>query len=89
MEDKAINPPGVGKKKTTPLNQARGTGNMVQAPPRPTEPDTNPQINIELDDLKELARINPLAWEQLIHIADNRRNAERIAELEGRVDAET
>ena len=62
---------------------------MVQAPPRPTEPDTNPQINIELDDRRELARINPLAWEQLIHIADNRRNAERIAELEGRVDAET
>ena len=62
---------------------------MGQAPPRPTEPDTNPQINIELDDLRELARINPLALEQLIHIADNRRNAERIAELEGRVDAET
>ena len=62
---------------------------MVQAPPRPTEPDTNPQINIELDDLKELARINPLAWEQLIHIADNRRHAERIAELEGRDEAET
>ena len=87
MEDKAVNPPGFGKKKTTPLNQARGTGNMVQAPPRPTEP-TEPQINIELVDLQELARINPMAWEQLLHIADNRRNAERIAELESRVDAE-
>ena len=41
------------------------------------------QINIELEDLHELARINPLAWEQLLHIGDNRRNAEKIAELEG------
>jgi len=30
-----------------------------------------PQINIELEDLQELARINPLAWEQLLHIADS------------------
>ena len=52
---------------------------MVLAPPRPIEP----QINIELEDLHELAKINPLAWEQLLHIADNRRNAGRIAELEG------
>ena len=89
MEDKAVNPPGVGANGATPVNQARGTGNMVQAPPRPTEPDTNPQISIEIEDLKELARINPLAWEQLTHIADNRRNAETIAELKGRVDAET
>ena len=41
------------------------------------------QINIELEDLRELARINPLAWEQLLHIGDNRRNAEKITELEG------
>ena len=61
---------------------------MVQAPPRPTEP-TEPQVNIELEDLRELARINPMAWEQLLHIADNRQNAKRIAELESRVNAET
>jgi len=63
---------------------------MVFPPPRatrPTEP-TAPQINIELEDLHELAKINPLAWEQLLHIADNRRNAGRIAELESRVGAE-
>ena len=60
---------------------------MVQAPPKPTEP-TEPQINIELVDLQELARINPMAWEQLLHIADNRHNAERIAELESRVKPE-
>ena len=40
------------------------------------------QVEIELEDLKELARINPIAWEQLIHIVDNRQNAERIADLE-------
>ena len=43
------------------------------------------QINIELEDLHELARINPLAWEQLLHISDNRQNAERISELEDRL----
>ena len=84
MDDKAINPQGFGKKKTTPLNQARGSDSMVLAPPRPIEP----QINIELEDLHELAIINPLAWEQLLHIADNRRNAGRIAELESHVGAE-
>ena len=41
-----------------------------------------PQINIELEDLQELARINPLAWEQLLHIADSRRLKARIAVLE-------
>ena len=41
-----------------------------------------PQINIELEDLHELARINPLAWEQLLHIADSRILKARIAELE-------
>ena len=51
---------------------------MVLAPPRPTEP----QVNIELEDLHELARINPLAWEQLTHIVDNRQKDQRIAELE-------
>ena len=40
------------------------------------------QVEIELEDLKELARINPVAWEQLLHIVDNRQNAERIADLE-------
>ena len=84
MEDKAVDPPGVGKKKTTPLNQATGAQNMVQAPPKPTDP----QVNIEIEDLKELARINPLAWEQLLHIVDNRRNAELITELEGRFNEE-
>ena len=44
------------------------------------------EVNIELDDLKELARINPVAWEQLIHIADNRQNTERIKELEGHLE---
>lgn len=48
-------------------------------------PSTEPQISIEIEDLRELARINPLAWEQLMHITDNRRNAERIAELESRL----
>ena len=41
-----------------------------------------PQINIELDDLQELARINPLAWEQLLHIADSRILHARIHDLE-------
>ena len=39
------------------------------------------EVNIELGDLQELARINPLAWEQLLHIADNRRNAGQIEGL--------
>ena len=48
-----------------------------------------PQINIELEDLQELARINPLAWEQLLHIADSRILRARIAELEnGNADHE-
>ena len=51
---------------------------MVQAPPRPIES----QIDIELEDLHELARINPVAWEQLLHIADNRQNQARIEDLE-------
>ena len=49
--------------------------------------DEVPQINIELEDLQELARINPLAWEQLLHIADNRILQARITELEnGKTD---
>ena len=44
--------------------------------------DEVPQINIELEDLQELARINPLAWEQLLHIADSRILKARIAVLE-------
>jgi hypothetical protein len=51
--------------------------------------EESPQINIELEDLQELARINPLAWEQLLHIADNRILQARIAELEnGNADHE-
>ena len=46
------------------------------------EDEAAPQINIELEDLQELARINPLAWEQLLHIADNRILQARIAVLE-------
>ena len=44
--------------------------------------DEVPQINIELEALQELARINPLAWEQLLHIADSRILKARIAVLE-------
>tara|TARA_R110000765_G_scaffold58062_1_gene113475 strand:- start:248 stop:445 length:198 start_codon:yes stop_codon:yes gene_type:complete len=40
------------------------------------------ELNIELEDLHELAKINPLAWEQLMHIVDNRQKDQRIAELE-------
>ena len=48
-----------------------------------------PQITIEMVDLQELARINPLAWEQLLHIADSRILKARIAELEnGNADHE-
>ena len=54
---------------------------MVQTPPRATE-----QVNIELEDLRELARINPVAWEQLLHIVDNRQNNERIADLEAHLE---
>jgi hypothetical protein len=48
--------------------------------------DPSNAVNIELEDLQELARINPLAWEQILHIADNRRNAERIKDLEAHLD---
>ena len=41
-----------------------------------------PQITIEMADLEELAKVNPLAWEQLLHIADTRILKGRIAELE-------
>ena len=40
------------------------------------------ELTIQMVDLEELARINPLAWEQLMHIVDNRQNGERIKELE-------
>ena len=44
-------------------------------------------ITIEMSDLEELAKINPLAWKQLLHIADNRILKGRIAALEnGHVD---
>ena len=59
-----------------------GSENMVQAPPKPI----GPEINIELEDLQELARINPLAWEQLLHIAANRQKDARIADLEAHLE---
>ena len=40
------------------------------------------RLIIEMVDLHELARINPLAWEQLLHIADSRTLKARIAVLE-------
>jgi len=43
-------------------------------------------INIEVEDLRELARINPLAWEQLLHIVDNRQNRDCILEQIGRIE---
>ena len=48
-----------------------------------------PQITIERADLEALAKLNPLAWEQLLHIAERRVLKGRIAELEnGTVDHE-
>jgi len=44
------------------------------------------ELIIELIDLQELAKINPLAWEQLMHIVDNRLNLERIADLEAHLE---
>ena len=44
-------------------------------------PSYEASVNIELEDLQELARINPLAWEQLLHIADNRQNAGQVTAL--------
>ncbi len=59
-----------------------GCENMVQAPPKPV----GPEVNIELEDLKELARINPLAWEQLLHIVDNRQKDAKIADLQAHLE---
>ncbi len=39
-------------------------------------------LEISVEDLKALAQINPLAWAQLLHIADVRILKARIAELE-------
>jgi len=48
-----------------------------------------PQITIERADLEALAKLNPLAWEQLLHIVERRVLNARIAELEnGTVDHE-
>ena len=44
-------------------------------------PPHEASVNIELEDLQELARINPLAWEQLLHIADNRQHAGQVTAL--------
>ena len=39
-------------------------------------------VAITREDLAQLAQVNPLAWEQLLHIADMRQANERIEELE-------
>ena len=48
-------------------------------------PSYETSVNIELEDLQELARINPTAWEQLLHLVDNRQNKERIEGLEAQL----
>jgi len=48
--------------------------------------DTSLELTIQVVDLHELAKINPLAWEQLMHIVDNRLNLERIADLEAHLE---
>ena len=48
--------------------------------------DASLELTIEMADLKELARINPVAWAQLLHIVDNRQNAEIITDLEAHID---
>ena len=48
--------------------------------------DPSLELTISMGDLEELARVNPVAWEQLLHIVDNRQNKERIAELEAHLD---
>ena len=42
-------------------------------------------LEISVEDLKALAEINPLAWAQLLHIADVRILKARIAELESKL----
>ena len=44
--------------------------------------DASLEVTIQMEDLRELQRINPVAWEQLMHIVDNRLNIGRIKELE-------
>tara|TARA_R110000824_G_scaffold238121_2_gene426869 strand:+ start:3614 stop:3838 length:225 start_codon:yes stop_codon:yes gene_type:complete len=39
-------------------------------------------LSITIEDITKLSEINPLAWEQLLHIADVRVLKEKIAELE-------
>ena len=53
-------------------------------------------LNITREDLAKLAEVNPLAWEQLLHIADMRIAYEalkasemRVQELEGMLEGET
>ena len=48
--------------------------------------DTSLELTIQVVDLHELAKINPLAWEQLMHIVDNRLHLERIADLEAHLE---
>ena len=43
-------------------------------------------LNIDVLDLRALAEINPLAWEQLLHIADARILKTRITQLESDLD---
>ena len=42
-------------------------------------------LEISVEDLKALAEINPLAWAQLLHIADVRILKAKIADLEARL----
>ena len=42
-------------------------------------------LEITIEDLRALAEINPLAWEQLLHIVDMRLANKRIQELEARL----
>jgi|LULG01.1.fsa_nt_gb hypothetical protein len=42
-------------------------------------------LSITREDLAQLAQVNPLAWEQLLHIADMRIANEKISFLENRI----
>ena len=42
-------------------------------------------LSITREDLAQLAHVNPLAWEQLLHIADMRIANEKISFLENRI----
>ena len=42
-------------------------------------------LRITREELAQLAQVNPLAWEQLLHIADMRIANEKISFLENRI----